>query len=148
MNTFQTAELAKVIAASPLPVILGVGHAQNQFLCKKAAHLPCRTPTDAAASLEHAVWASRKKGSEETQEKTWERKAEIASYEEMIKQIIKERDQSRQEAERLRELLETERVQWAEEKARLEAAQGITQNDRDAGSSSAVARFMGFLRRK
>lgn len=149
MNTFQTAELAKVIAASPLPVILGVGHAQNQFLCKKAAHLPCRTPTDAAASLEHAVWASRKKGSEETQEKTWERKAEIASYEEMIKQLIKERDQSRQEAERLRELLETERAQWAEENARLKAAvQQRARNRRDAGSHSAAARFMEFLRRK
>lgn len=40
MNTFQTAELAKAIAASSLPVVLGVGHAQNQFLCKKGGASP------------------------------------------------------------------------------------------------------------
>lgn len=140
MNAFQTAELAKAIAASPLPVVLGVGHAQNRFLCEKAADLPCRTPTDAAATLEHAFRvAQKKKKLDGATRETWQAK---------IDRLTKERDESREEAARLRELLETERVQWAEEKARLEAAQGITQNDRDAGSSSAAARFMGFLRRK
>lgn len=145
MNAFQTAELAKAIAASSLPVVLGVGHTQDEFLCEKAAHLPCRTPTDAAAALDEASKKARKK--ESGDKKTWQEK--IDQCEEMIKQLKDERDESLQEAERLRKLLETERAQWAEEKAHLKAAvQQRARNRRDADSHSAAARFRGFLRRK
>lgn len=138
MNAFQTAELARAIAASPLPVVLGVGHAKDHFLCEQAADLPCRTPTDAAAALDEAAKAVWKKQDGAAGE-TWQAK---------IARLTKERDESREEAARLRQELAALQKELETLRKKGEAAQQGGEIREAAGSASAVSRLMGFLRRK
>ena len=49
---FHDAELAAVIANSAIPIILGIGHSTDKFLCSEASALSCKTPTDAASKLQ------------------------------------------------------------------------------------------------
>ena len=151
MNVFQTAELAKAIAESPLPVVLGVGHAKDRFLCDKAAQLFGRTPTDAAAALAQAFGeAWKKKRGDVPAKKGWE--AEKARYKEQIVRLMKERDESRREAAHLRqelaalqkELAILQKKPWEEEEKWRAAAAHYDDGD----SGSLLSRFKGFLRRK
>ena len=52
LMAFHDAELAAVIANSPIPIILGIGHSTDKFLCSEAAALSGKTPTDAASKLQ------------------------------------------------------------------------------------------------
>lgn len=52
---FHSANLAIAIAKSPIPVILGIGHSTDHFLCSNIAALTCKTPTDAANQLQNRI---------------------------------------------------------------------------------------------
>lgn len=56
---FHEAALAEEIAQSPIPVILGIGHNDDHFLCGEVAALSCMTPTDAAIQLRSSFYKAR-----------------------------------------------------------------------------------------
>ncbi len=55
---FSSAELAKEIAAYPIPVVTAIGHEGDKPLCNDAATLAAVTPTAAAADLGHYFYAT------------------------------------------------------------------------------------------
>lgn len=60
---FEDANLAKIIAQCPIPIILGLGHIADSCLCEQAASLSCGTPTAAAKQLVNLIYKSISKPS-------------------------------------------------------------------------------------
>lgn len=52
---FHSADLAITITKSPIPIILGVGHSTDHFLCNDRAASACKTPNDAAVKLRNFI---------------------------------------------------------------------------------------------
>ncbi len=54
---FDTDTVARVIAAMPVPVVVGVGHEVDRSVADEVAHTSCKTPTACAQLLVHRVRA-------------------------------------------------------------------------------------------
>ena len=119
LRAFHTADLACVMAGCTLPVILGIGHAGDRFLCEKAAGLVGITPTDAAVRLMGVYYQIRKmdqikkeEGSQALEEKIRQVKEENErlqkeviqwhmKWEEVVRQLQEEKGRREQEKEDL-----------------------------------------------
>lgn len=55
LATFDTEEVARAIAACPLPVLVGIGHEIDTSVADKVAHVSAKTPTDCAVVLVERV---------------------------------------------------------------------------------------------
>ncbi|NLD76531.1 MAG: exodeoxyribonuclease VII large subunit [Acidimicrobiales bacterium] len=51
LATFDAEDLARAIAALPVPVLTGIGHEIDRSVADEVAHTACKTPTAAAAAL-------------------------------------------------------------------------------------------------
>lgn len=51
LAAFDDEDLARAIAALPVPVITGIGHETDRSVADEVAHTACKTPTAAAATL-------------------------------------------------------------------------------------------------
>lgn len=51
LSSFDSYAIGKAIAQSPLPVLTGIGHEEDETVADLVAHLSCKTPTKVAESL-------------------------------------------------------------------------------------------------
>lgn len=62
---FDTEQIARAIAAMPVPVLTGIGHEIDRSIADDVAHLAHKTPTAAAASVVERVLAFRRQVDEQ-----------------------------------------------------------------------------------
>jgi len=70
LMTFNDEGLARAVAASPVPIITGIGHEPDTSICDMVADRRCSTPTAAAESVAPAI--------DELAQKTADRQARLA----------------------------------------------------------------------
>ena len=107
---FHSADLAITIAKSPIPVILGIGHSTDQFLCNNIAALSCKTPTDAAVKLRSFIarnflssnYINYKKCINDKDEKIRYLENYVSELEDTIELLKEENEQLKTENEKLK----------------------------------------------